>query len=246
MPGQNSAWYAFVRWLVRTLYFGLVTGGMRSVGEENVPRTGAVIVAPNHVSNLDPPITACGTKRQIAFMAKEQLFKGIFGKLIASLGAFPVRRGEGDTESIRKAIALLEEGRALLVFPEGTRGDGGTMLPINRGVGMLAKRTGAQVVPVGIAGTHMVMPRGKKGRRHPITITYGRPFTYKEIAEGHSDKEARDLFAQELENRIRALCASGGLELKSALSAPRSEAYPAPETGSAPPPTEPAETRCQT
>src|SRR2546423_1620035 len=101
MAPEKSAWYAFVRWAVRTFYFGLVTGGMRSVGEENIPRTGGVIVAPNHTSNLDPPVTSCGTKRPIAFMAKEELFKGIFGKIIASLGAFPVRRGETDTESIR-------------------------------------------------------------------------------------------------------------------------------------------------
>jgi 1-acyl-sn-glycerol-3-phosphate acyltransferase len=213
---EQSAWYRFVRWAVRTFYFGAVTGGMRSVGEENVPRSGAVIVAPNHVSNLDPPITSCGTRRPIAFMAKEELFKGLFGKLISSLGAFPVKRGEGDTESIRRAIALLGEGRALLVFPEGTRGDTVTMLPINRGVAMLARRTGAQVVPVGIAGTHIVAPKGKKGRRHRITITYGKPFRYEDVAIGETEKEKREAFAAELGNRIRALCESGGYDVKPA------------------------------
>jgi 1-acyl-sn-glycerol-3-phosphate acyltransferase len=239
----NPTWYAFVRWVVRVFYFGLMTGGMRSVGEKNVPRKGPVIVAPNHVSNLDPPITSCGTKRQIAFMAKEELFKGLFGKLIGSLAAFPVRRGEGDTESIRKAIALLEAGNALLVFPEGTRGDGETMLPINRGVAMLAKRTGAQVVPVGIAGTNIVMPRGRKGRRHRITITYGAPFTYASIAEGRTDKEAREVFARELESKILALCAQGGYELKSASSAQRSAECPDPGTAALAPPSEPADTQ---
>src|SRR5436190_18063312 len=163
MPAERSAWYAFVLRLVRNGFFRLVTGGLRSIGEENIPKTGAVIFAPNHVSNLDPPAIACGTnKRQLAFMAKEELFKGPFGKLIASVGAFPVRRGEGDTEAIRKTIALLEEGRAVLVFPEGTRGDGKQLGPINRGVAMLAKRTNATVLPIGVVGTHVVAPKGGK------------------------------------------------------------------------------------
>src|SRR5436190_23431548 len=120
MAGGRSAWYAFILRLVRNGFFRLTTGGLRSVGEENIPKTGAVIFAPNHVSNLDPPAVACGTnKRQLAFMAKEELFKGLFGKLIASVGAYPVKRGEGDTESIRRRIELLEQGRAVLVFPEG-------------------------------------------------------------------------------------------------------------------------------
>jgi 1-acyl-sn-glycerol-3-phosphate acyltransferase len=123
MAAERSAWYAFVLRLVRNGFFRLITGGLRSIGEENIPKTGGVIFAPNHISNLDPPAVACGTnKRQLAFMAKEELFKGLFGKIIASVGAYPVKRGESDTESIRKTMALLDEGRAVLVFPEGTRG----------------------------------------------------------------------------------------------------------------------------
>jgi 1-acyl-sn-glycerol-3-phosphate acyltransferase len=215
MAAERSAWYAFVLRLVRNLFFRLITGGLRSVGEENIPKTGAVIFAPNHVSNLDPPAVACGTnRRQLTFMAKEELFKGIFGKLIASVGAFPVRRGESDTESVRKTIALLDEGRAVLVFPEGTRGDTKQLGPINRGVAMLAKRTNAPVVPVGVVGTHIVAPKGGKGlKRHRITIAYGEPFTYADIAKGSSEKENRELFAQELERRIIALCDAHGLHL---------------------------------
>jgi 1-acyl-sn-glycerol-3-phosphate acyltransferase len=139
----------------------------------------------------------------------------LFGKIIASVGAFPVRRGESDTESIRKTIALLEEGRAVLVFPEGTRGDCRRLGPINRGVAMLAKRTNAPVLPIGVVGTHVIAPKGqKKLKRHRITIAYGNPFTYSEIATGSSEKENRELFAQELERRIIALCAAHGLALE--------------------------------
>ena len=205
MTKHNKAWYSFVNWLVRTVYFGLVTGGLRSIGRENVPRTGAVIVAPIHVSHLDPPATACAMPhRRLRFMAKEELFKGIFGRIIASLGAFPVHRGEGDTEAIRKSIAMLESGEALLVHPEGTRGDGVRMQAVNKGVAMLAKRTGAPVVPVGIVGSSIVMPRGRKGRRHRITVVFGEPFTYAEVA---SD---RDGFGQVLSERILRLCNENG------------------------------------
>jgi 1-acyl-sn-glycerol-3-phosphate acyltransferase len=215
MAAEHSAWYAFVLRLVRNGFFRLITGGLRSVGEENIPKTGGVIFAPNHVSNLDPPAVACGTnKRQLAFMAKEELFQGPFGKLIASVGAFPVRRGETDTESVRKTIALLEEGRAVLVFPEGTRGDGKHLGPINRGVAMLAKRTNAAVLPIGVIGTHVVAPKGGKGlKRHRITIAYGEAFTYADAAKGANEKENRDLFAEELERRIKQLCAAHGLPL---------------------------------
>ena len=162
-------------------------------------------------------------------MAKEELFKGIFGKLIAGLGAYPVHRGEGDTEAIRKSIDMLNQGESLLVHPEGTRGDGVRMLPINKGVAMLAKRTGAPVVPVGIIGSSIVMPRGKaKKRRHRITVVFGKPFTYAEVAEGVNDKQAREEFCRVLAERIRALCnehgfpvslASSGSELDSDLGA---------------------------
>src|ERR1044071_4868828 len=105
MASERSSWYAFVLRLVRNSFFRLIPGGLGSVGEENIPRAGAVIFAPNHLSNLDPPAVACGTnKRQLAFMAKEELFKGLFGKIIASVGAYAVRRGESDTESIRRTI----------------------------------------------------------------------------------------------------------------------------------------------
>jgi 1-acyl-sn-glycerol-3-phosphate acyltransferase len=213
-----SRWFAFARWAAKNFFYDR-KGGLSSVGEENIPLEGGLIVAPNHISFADPPAVACGTKRrQMRFMAKEELFKGWLGTLITSLGAFPVKRGEGDTESIRKAISVLEGGEALLIFPEGTRGDGVTMLPVNRGVTMLAKRTNAKVLPVGIIGTNIVVPKGKKGQKHPMRIAYGQTFTYSDIATSKSEKENRELFALELERRILQLCQDNGFPLKSAKS----------------------------
>ncbi len=222
MPAGSVLWYRFVLWVVRWLFFG-ATGGMRIKGRKNIPWQGPLIVAPNHTSNLDPPATACAIHRQVTFMAKADLFRvPIFGALIRSLGSFAVHRGEADTEAVRLALKLLGEGKAVLVFPEGTRGDGRTMLPVNRGVALLAKRSGAPVLPVGIAGTHRKMPRGKSfpkfGR---VTVAFGEPFLYSDVAAHASEAENREAFAVHLESRILALCAQAGLELKAAESCPR-------------------------
>ncbi len=229
MAKHNNGWYRFVNWLVRNFFFGFATGGLRVIGRENIPQTGPVIIAPLHISHLDPPATACAMpNRRLRFMAKEELFKGIFGNLIAGLGAFPVHRGEGDTEAIRKSIEMLNAGEALLIHPEGTRGDGIRMLPINKGVAMLAKRTGAPVVPVGIFGSDIVMPRGKaKKRRHPIAISFGKPFTYTDVATGGNDRESREIFCQNLADRILELSHSLGSKMLASES--KSESKPEPQ-----------------
>ena len=149
-------------------------------------------------------------------MAKEELFKHpIFGRLIASLGAYPVKRGEGDTESIRRTIALLEEGEAVLIFPEGTRGDGKVIQEMSRGVAMLAKKTKAPVLPVGIVGTNRVMPVGSfKGEKFKVVIVFGKPFTYEEVATDSSEKVNRELFAKALQSRIADLCRANGMPLE--------------------------------
>ena len=211
---SHPTWFAFVRWLVRVFFFRC-GGGFKTSGWENIPANGPVIIAPNHVSNADPPAVACGGRRPMRFMAKEELFGGFFGVICRSLGAFPVKRGEGDTESIRFSIEILEAGEALVVFPEGVRGDAVTMNPISRGVAMLAKRTGVPVVPTGIVGTHRKMPRGSALPKFaPVSIVYGKPFTYAEVATGANERENRELFCRELERRIIELCSAQGLQIK--------------------------------
>jgi 1-acyl-sn-glycerol-3-phosphate acyltransferase len=216
MQPLARAWYAFVRGFVRAAFFH-GTGGFCVRGLENVPRTGPLIVSPNHVSHLDPPAAACAMPRPITFMAKAELFDHrLFGALISSLGSFPVRRGEGDMEAIRTALRLLEQGKAVLMFPEGTRGDGKTLLPFNKGVGMIAKRSGAPVLPVGISGTHKRWPRGaKKPKWGRVTVAFGPPLTFAETAVHATEAENREAFARELERRILELCRSESYNLAS-------------------------------
>ena len=228
---MRGAWYDFVRWFVRNTFFRY-TGGLKGIGRENVPKQGAVIIAPYHVSNLDPPAVACTCPRRLNFMAKEELFKvPILGPIIRSLDAFPLKRGEGDTEAIRHAIAQLEAGKTIIIFPEGSRGDGISIQPLTKGATMLARRTGAQVVPVGIVGTHKVLPKGqsKPKRGSMVKVAYGKPFTYQDI-EKDFGKQAKDAFGDFLQQRILELCQENGLALKSASSIQRSEESSALET----------------
>lgn len=213
-PG--TLWYRAVRSFVRATVLNIL-GPVKIQGQGNEPLDGPTIVAPVHMSYLDPPLVSCCMKRAITFMAKEELFKPGFGNIIRSLGAFPVQRGSGDTEAIRLALRLLDEGRAVLLFPEGTRGDGLTMGPLTAGVAMLARRTGAKVFPIGINGTNKVWPRKQRWpKRHRITVVFGEPFTYADVVPDPKDKDGRERFNAELATRLHALNEEAGLPLRSA------------------------------
>lgn len=202
--------YAFGRAMFRFFYWAM--GGLEWVHEERVPKTGGLIVAPNHVSFADPPATGSATSRPVYFMAKAEMFrKPLFAFILRKVGAFPVERGTVDTNAIRQALGLLSEGRAVMIFPEGTRGDGKTLGEPSQGVALLAKRSGAAVTPVGIVGTEVLFPKGaKRLRRSRLSIIWGEPFTYEEVCDGMSDKEGRDHFGEELMRRIQALIAERG------------------------------------
>ncbi len=172
--------------------------------------SGPVIVAANHTSFGDPPVVACATTRRLNFMAKSELFKPfLFGSLIRRIGAFPVHRGEADTEAIRMTLDLLKDGEAVLVFPEGRRGGGLELLPANKGVTLLARKSGAPVLPVGVCNTDKWLPHGAKfPRRTRLTVNFGVPFTYSEIGEN-----AKEKFGEVLMERIAELVREGGREV---------------------------------
>ncbi len=120
-------------------------------------------------------------RRPIYFMAKRELFQNrLVGWILNALGALPVRRGESDEQSMVTALALLERGEAVVIFPEGTRHRSGPLHPPRRGVGRLALESGAPVVPVAVTGTE----RARKGlllRPVRVDIRCGRPLTYPRV-----------------------------------------------------------------
>jgi 1-acyl-sn-glycerol-3-phosphate acyltransferase len=169
--------------VVLRLFFGL-----RTIGVENVPREGAVLLASNHVSLLDPPAVGAGLPRRIHYMAKAELFRMPFvGALVRRLNAYPVEREGADAAALRHALLLLKGGQGLLVFPEGTRGTEGRLQPGRAGTGMLAALSEAPVVPVYVQGTGRALPRGAS--RPHVTVRYGRPLQFQRGRGRHRYQE---------------------------------------------------------
>ena len=165
--------YVFCRFILSLIFkIGL---RLEVQGEENIPADGPVVVAPNHISLLDPPVTGVAASRQIYFMAKEELFQyPVFNQTIRALGAFPVRRGKVDLQAIKYSLKLLKSGKVVSVFPEGHISKTGERQKPRSGAFMIAASTGAAIVPALIQGTDLKRHSGWPKAR----ITFGKPLTY--------------------------------------------------------------------
>jgi 1-acyl-sn-glycerol-3-phosphate acyltransferase len=157
--------YAVVKLGVRP--FLRVWYRLRIAGAERIPEAGAAIVAPNHKSLYDSFFIAIATPRHLRFMGKSELFEGPFGRLLVRLGAFPVRRGASDQDTLETARTILRQGGLLSLFPEGTRvRDPDTLGSPRRGAGRLAIEAHALLVPCAITGTERLFagPFPRPGR----------------------------------------------------------------------------------
>ena len=141
------------------------------VGRQNVLETGPLIIASNHLSWTDVPLIPAFLKRKVVYMAKEETFQGNMGWLVRFLGAFPVKRGEADRQSLITAQQQLKTGHILSIFPEGTRSKIHSLGQAHAGMGMIALRSGAPVLPVAIYGSENAL----KKFRPRITIIFGEP-----------------------------------------------------------------------
>jgi glycerol-3-phosphate dehydrogenase (NAD(P)+) len=172
-----------VYWVARAILqpFFLVYFRMQRIGREHLPADGPVIIAANHRSFLDPFVIGMVSRRPIYYVAKRELFRfRIVGWFLSALGAFPVRRGEGDAEMVKTAKAILARGDALVMFPEGTRIRPGALARPRRGVGRLALETGAPVVPLAVIGTEEVR-RGVFIRPRKVRVRVGRALTFPHV-----------------------------------------------------------------
>jgi 1-acyl-sn-glycerol-3-phosphate acyltransferase len=179
-------------------------------GRENVPRCGPLIVAPNHISYLDPPVAGSALDRQLYFMAKVELFAHPFlGWLIRQYGAFPVQRGVADRAAMRHAERLLRAGHAVLVFPDGTRSPDGRLTAGELGIALLALRTGAPVLPIGVDGTDRVMPRGTLLMRPArVRIRIGPPISFDDLCGPPLVGAPAPLTRETLEEALRRIIAA--------------------------------------
>ena len=146
------------------------------LGGENVPRTGAVLLAGNHTGFLDGPVVYALSPRSATFLAKSELFVGPLARVLGWLGQIPLHRGQPDRKALKAGLAVLRSGGALGVFPEGTRG-AGTLEEVSDGLAYLALRSGAVVVPLAVLGTAEAFPKGARlpRWRAPVSVVFGAP-----------------------------------------------------------------------
>ncbi len=208
---ERDPFYFFCRFVVKHGFLRAL-GGIQVLHTHRLPQEGPAILAPNHSSFLDPPVVGCAVPRRVRYMAQHELFRAkVFGWLIRRLGAFPVHRGSADLSAIRTAERYLSAGEWVLVFPEGRRGDGKVLGPAHKGIALLAERTGALVVPMGLCHTVKVLPKGARlPRRHLIRVVIGEPLSLQAVKEEWGEERARKVFGELLMVRIAELMAEGG------------------------------------
>ena len=200
----------------RTFVYIVVTGTLRFLfrilfhirvkGARQFPRHGAFILAGNHASFLDPPAMAAMAKGwMIHFMARDNLFEPPwFAWLLRQLGVMPLDRTRGDIGAMRKALQSLKEGKALGLFPEGTRTLDGKLQAAKGGIGFLVAKAAVPVYPVYIHGTFAAYPKGGKMKiGTPLTMAFGDPISPEEVlALGKGEYEK---IATHIMDRIAAL-----------------------------------------
>jgi len=153
--------YGFVRGLFVVVF--KLLGRVEVVGVENVPATGAFVLAPVHRSNVDFALTSLVTPRPMRYMGKDSIWKSrLLGRFVTMLGAFPVHRGSADRDALKACIDIVRGGSPLVMFPEGTRQTGPAVQELFDGTAYVAAKTGVPIVPMGIGGSEAMMPKGAK------------------------------------------------------------------------------------
>lgn len=172
---STRALYAVCRFIAVGLSRMLAPG--RITGEENLPKSGGYVIAPLHRSHMDFLIVARISRRRLRYLAKAEVWNHHrLGRFIERLGAMPVHRAVADRDSFNRTLAVLEGGEPLMLFPEGTRLDGPIVGELHEGAAYLAMRAGVPLIPVGLAGTERVLPKGHViPRPARVRIVIGEP-----------------------------------------------------------------------
>ncbi|UCE67968.1 MAG: 1-acyl-sn-glycerol-3-phosphate acyltransferase [Candidatus Zixiibacteriota bacterium] len=194
--------YRFCWLLIRG--FMAVFCRLKIIGIENVPKTGALILASNHISAVDPPFLGSSVNRQLFYMAKKELFgKFVLGPLIKRLNTVPVNRGVFDRNALQTSMKILKNGGGLIMFPEGTRSKTGNLGKGKPGIGMLARSAIVPIVPAYIHNSkafHKILFTGKR-----LIIVFGEPIGIEWIKSVKDEKDGYREIAAEVMERIKKL-----------------------------------------
>ncbi len=200
---RSSLWFfRFIRRLIRLFIFPWLR--VTSEGGHNLDLGGPVIIAPVHRSNLDAPIIAGVGHRRMRALGKQSLFVNpLLAWVVAALGAIPIRRGEADREAMKSARDLLDRGEAMIVFPEGSRQSGPKVAAVFDGTVYLASKTGAPIVPVGVAGTEGALPSGAKFiHRSRVAVVVGEPIR---VPQGRMSRPAMHELSRQITSDLQTV-----------------------------------------
>lgn len=187
--------YSFLCMIVRC-FISLIFR-VKIVGADNIPAESGFLLCSNHISNWDPPLLQVFIRRRIYYMAKEELFHAFgVGLILKLIKAIPVKRSGADLSSIKLAIRTIKNGDVLGIFPTGQRekvkGEG----EVKSGVGFLAVKTGAPVVPIHITATYRIFSK--------VTVHIGEPHTYSSF-EGKPTANDYENISKSIYNDIKLL-----------------------------------------
>ncbi|WP_044640257.1 lysophospholipid acyltransferase family protein [Risungbinella massiliensis] len=181
-------------------YFLLLFYRFEVIGSEHVPTDKRAVVCCNHINNFDPPLVGGAIKREIYFMAKEELFRmPIIGKVMPHLCAFPVKRDGSDTQAIRRSIQILKEEKLMGIFPEGTRSKTGELGKFHTGFVLIASKGKAPIIPTAIVGEYRLFRKMK--------VVFGEPLELDSYLNesGKMDSEGIRKVTDEVIKRIQQL-----------------------------------------
>jgi 1-acyl-sn-glycerol-3-phosphate acyltransferase len=187
-----------------TLFLTKLIYRMKVFGQENIPQKGGFILASNHISYFDPPFVGAWTKREVYFMAKQELFRNPISRwFFHNTNSLPVKRGLFDRKAIEVCVNTAKSGHGMTIFLEGTRAKSGNFLSPKPGIGMIVKQLDCPIVPAYIHGSNRL------GAcfigREKLSVRYGKPFDPGWADQFPASKEGYSAIAHEVMDKIKAL-----------------------------------------
>lgn len=193
---------------IRYVYKQLISGDIE--GLQNIPQSGACILAVNHASHLDPPLIGCNVTRKINFFARKTLWKpGLASWWLDIIGTIPIDRdGDSDINAMKRTLGTLKQGGLLTLFPEGTRSLDGNLQTAKPGIGLIAGKSQATIVPCRLFNTFGVLSRDSKlpNLSSRIHMVYGKPLAPSEFDPGRqAGKQRYQIIADRIMEAISKL-----------------------------------------